>query len=52
MFGVTQTRVIGRKGWERWLARHGYEPSHFITSKRLVQECLTFDPQSLSELPK
>ena len=42
MFGVTQTRVIGRKGWERWLARHGYEPSHFITSKRLVRECLPY----------
>ena len=37
MFGVTQTRVIGRKGWERWLSKHGYAPSHFITSKRLIQ---------------
>ena len=40
MFGVTQTRVIGRRGWERWLSRHGYEPSHFVTCKRLVRDCL------------
>ena len=40
MFGVTPTRVIGRRGWERWRARHGYEPSHFVTCKRLVRDCL------------
>lgn len=40
MFGVTQTRVIGRRGWERWLSKHGYEPSHFVTSKRLVSAAL------------
>lgn len=36
MYGVTSMRVVGRKGWERFLAQHGYQPSHFITSKRLA----------------
>lgn len=37
MFGVTCARVIGRRGWERFLARYGYRASHFITSKRLLR---------------
>lgn len=35
MWRVTQVRVVGRRGWERFLSRHGFEPSHFITSKRV-----------------
>lgn len=36
MWGVTMTRVVGRRGWERFLRSYGYEASHFITSKRVV----------------
>lgn len=37
MYGVTAIRVVGRRGWERFLARHGFTPSHFITSRRIVE---------------
>jgi hypothetical protein len=36
MWGVTMTRIVGRRGWERFLRRHGYEASHFITARRLI----------------
>lgn len=41
MWGVTALRVVGRKGWERFLARQGFEASHFITSKRLVRPAIS-----------
>lgn len=44
MYGVTYARVVGRKGWERFLSRYGYEPTHFVTSKRLL------DPADLHRL--
>lgn len=37
IWGVTAVRVVGRRGWERFLGRHGFAASHFITSKRLIQ---------------
>jgi len=37
MWGVTATRVVGRRGWERFLAGQGFTPSHFITTRRIVE---------------
>ena len=36
MYGCTSARIVGRRGWERFMARHGYEPTHFVTRKRLL----------------
>lgn len=36
MWGITHVRIVGRRGWERFVRRQGFEASHFITSKRLV----------------
>ena len=36
IWGVTAVRIVGRRGWERFLAKHGFSASHFITSKRLI----------------
>lgn len=37
MYDCTYARIIGRKGWEKFLARHGYKATHFVTAKKLVE---------------
>lgn len=36
MYGVTSMRIVGRRGWERFLAQHGYGASHIVTTKRIL----------------
>ncbi len=36
MYGVTAMRIVGRRGWERFLSEYGYAASHFVTAKRLL----------------
>lgn len=51
MYGVTAMRIVGRRGWERFLAQHGYHASHFITAKRLLPQLAdiqTFLPQEVA----
>jgi hypothetical protein len=36
MYGATMMRIVGRKGWEKFLRHHGYCPTHYITEKRLL----------------
>lgn len=37
IFDCTGARIIGRKGWEKFMGRMGYHASHFITSKKLCE---------------
>jgi hypothetical protein len=40
MYGCTGARIIGRKGWEKFLKNHGYVPTHFVTTKKFLPKLL------------
>jgi hypothetical protein len=40
MYNCTGSRIIGRKGWEKFLRNYGYVPTHFITTKKFLPKVL------------
>ena len=40
MYNCTGSRIIGRKGWEKFLKNYGYEATHFITTKKFLPKML------------
>jgi hypothetical protein len=40
MYNCTGSRVIGRKGWEKFLKNYGYVPTHYITTKKFLPQLL------------
>ena len=40
MYKCTGSRVIGRKGWEKFLKNYGYVPTHYITTKKFLPQML------------
>jgi hypothetical protein len=40
MYNCTGSRIIGRKGWEKFLRNYGYVPTHFITTKKFLPQML------------
>ena len=43
MYNCTGSRIIGRKGWEKFLRNYGYEATHFITTKKFLPKMLESD---------
>jgi len=40
MYNCTGSRIVGRKGWEKFLKNYGYVPTHFITTKKFLPQVL------------
>ena len=40
MYNCTGSRIIGRKGWEKFMRNYGYIPTHYITTKKFLPQVL------------
>lgn len=52
MYNCTGSRIVGRKGWEKFLRNYGYEATHFITTKKFLSKSLEapFEEKKLGAL--